>query len=38
MDEWNTDLEELDEVELPDEVDEQEFEVIAALRELPEQP
>ena len=38
MDEWNTDLEELDEVELPDEMDEPEFEAITALRELPEQP
>lgn len=38
MDEWNTDLEELDEVELPDEVDEPEFDAVTALRELPEKP
>ncbi len=38
MDEWNTDLEGLDEVELPDEVDEPELDAVSILRELPEQP
>jgi uncharacterized protein YukE len=38
MDEWSVDLEELDEVELPEEVEGPEFEAVTLLRELPEQP